>query len=653
MRGKNMFLYTGNAFILTLIVELLCRKSLWKVLGFMAGSPFVFLFNALIILLTLCLSGEFGKRRYFAQACVNIFWLLLGIVNAIVLKYRMTPFSAEDLNLIPMLSKIARNYLTVQAVAALGLGMILLIALMVFLWMYLPKDKHHQSRLRLLTRPAAVFFCLYLVMQMGGRTQAISQDFQNLAQAYENYGFAYCFSNSLVDIGIGRPDAYSRETMEEIAGNLDFTQEAEASVHPDIIMIQLESFFDPTYLNGFSFSADPAPFFRSLKESCPSGHFEVPVVGAGTANTEFEVLTGMSTEFFGTGEYPYNTVLQKTTSESLPNLLRPQGYESTVIHNNTGTFYKRNTVFSSLGFDRFVPAEYMYDLEYTPTNWAKDSVLTGEILRALDTSEGPDFIYTITVQSHGRYPEHPVLENPQITVTAEDPAVNPYPLEYYANQVHDVDCMIRDLVEALDEREEPAVLVLYGDHLPALGFAQEDLDGIGLYETEYVIWNNAGLEFEGGEAVSADAIGSRILRQAGLQGGIMSAFRSAYDAETEEGKEALQLIEYDLLYGDQYLYELCGEKSALTGPYEPSELAFGTLPILAESAESDGDSLIVHGQNFNESSRVVIDGEVKDTVLVDRSTLRVEEAAEPGSEIRTAQCDDNQVILGEPSDPVR
>ena len=43
----------------------------------------------------------------------------------------------------------------------------------------------------------------------------------------------------------------------------------------------------------------------------------VPVVGAGTANTEFEVLTGMSSRFFGPGEYPFQTCLKDQTVESV------------------------------------------------------------------------------------------------------------------------------------------------------------------------------------------------------------------------------------------------------------------------------------------------------------------------------------------------
>ena len=74
-------------------------------------------------------------------------------------------------------------------------------------------------------------------------------------------------------------------------------------------------------------------------------------MGAGTANTEFEILTGMTLDYFGAGEYPYKTVLQDETCESMAYNLRELGYRTGVLHNNTGSFYSRNKVFANLGFD--------------------------------------------------------------------------------------------------------------------------------------------------------------------------------------------------------------------------------------------------------------------------------------------------------------
>lgn len=58
--------------------------------------------------------------------------------------------------------------------------------------------------------------------------------------------------------------------------------------------MQLESFFDPELVNFLNISEDPIPYYRQLMKDYSSGYLRVPVVGAGTANTEFETISGMS-----------------------------------------------------------------------------------------------------------------------------------------------------------------------------------------------------------------------------------------------------------------------------------------------------------------------------------------------------------------------
>ena len=146
-------------------------------------------------------------------------------------------------------------------------------------------------------------------------------------------------------------------------------------------------------------SEDPIPNFRALYENYSSGYLDVPVVGAGTANTEFEILTGMGMQFFGLGEYPYKTILKKTNCESIASDLKTIGYGAHVVHNNGGNFYSRRNAFSMMGFDTFTSKEMMDIRDYTPLGtWPTDDILVGEVEKSLDyTPDQPDFVYTITV----------------------------------------------------------------------------------------------------------------------------------------------------------------------------------------------------------------------------------------------------------------
>ena len=124
-----------------------------------------------------------------------------------------------------------------------------------------------------------------------------------------------------------------------------------------------------------------------------SGYLSVPSVGAGTANTEFEIITGMDLDFFGPGEYPYKTVLKERTCETICYDLKPYGYTTQAMHDNRASFYGRNEVFSQFGFDYFTSMELMNIQEYTSNGWAKDKILTGELLKALKGTENKDYIY--------------------------------------------------------------------------------------------------------------------------------------------------------------------------------------------------------------------------------------------------------------------
>src|SRR5699024_6299413 len=106
----------------------------------------------------------------------------------------------------------------------------------------------------------------------------------------------------------------------------------------------------------------------------------VPAVGAGTANTEFETITGMSLRYFGPGEYPYKSILKETTCESAPYVLKDLGYSTHAIHNNEANFYGRRTIFPNLGFDSFTSEEYMPEEDdKNALGWVKDEVLTNHI----------------------------------------------------------------------------------------------------------------------------------------------------------------------------------------------------------------------------------------------------------------------------------
>ena len=629
-----------TAFLLNLILESLCRRSVLGGLQFLASSPLPFIYGTGIILLTVSLVG-LVRRRQFALLLISVIWIGLGIVECVLKGFRVTPLTAVDFRIIFSVFSILHIYLNPFEIVLIVICVLAILAGLVFAFLKMPKAPP-VDYLR------AGFGCVAAGLFVWGTTVLftttglLAVKFENLANAYDDYGFAYCFSVSIFDRGISQPDDYSPEEVDTVVENLEGDVEGTAAAQekPDIIVVQLESFFDAKYLNGVTYSQDPVPNFTSLKSSCSTGFLTVPSIGAGTANSEFEVISGMSLDYFGTGEYPYETVLQSNVCESVNYALKDEGYSCHAIHNHTATFYDRNKVYSNLGFDTFTPVEYMLHVERNPLGWAKDHVLTEEILKALDSTAGKDFVYTISVQAHGKYPTEVLDPNQPISVAGEIEGIDPVAFEYYINQLHETDAFVGELIEALEERDKPTVLVLFGDHLPNFDLEQEDLSQGTLLQTEYVIWNNCGLEKEDRD-LEAYQLMSDVMARLGYTDGVLTKLHQERDSNPNYQQD-LEMLEYDILYGNHYAYE--GNL-----PYEPTQLEYGVVPITVKRADNLHDEVYVTGQNFTVSSRITINGKVMDdTIYINSNTLMLPGVTlEDMSVVAVAQVTDEGEVLSQ------
>ena len=664
--------------IINFIIELCSRRSLGDTFGYIFGSPLVFLYNCLIILSTLSIVLLF-KRRIFFFTLISTIWIGFGITNGIILSNRVTPFTATDLTLADLGLGIISKYLSPTVTNLIAGFLIAVVIGIVFLFFKGPKYKGKLNYKKNILIVTSVWAFLFLSTKVALGFNVIASYFGNIAFAYEDYGFPYCFSNTLLNTGIDKPKDYSEEkiasisdliasnnTSNELSSNDILLASTEGGLNhqtdtnkPNIVMVQLESFFDPTLVKYLQFSEDPVPNFRKLMENYSSGYLTVPSVGAGTANTEFEVLSGMSLQFFGPGEYPYKTILQESTAESVSYDLKELGYSTHAIHNNKGTFYGRNFVFSQLGFDTFTSLEYMNVEEYTPKDWAKDFYLTDEILKSLNSTEGSDFVYTISVQAHGDYPKEKILENPKIEVSGLPDEETTNAFTYYINQLHEVDQFVGQLVEALSNRDEETVLVLFGDHLPTLGFSDEDLVNNSIFQTEYVVWSNFDMP-KNDQDLTSYQLTSSVLNSLNIDNGVLTKFHNQFK-NTSDYLDDLKLLQYDMLYGEQYIY-------GGINPFIATDLKMGTYDIsitdvyeetttteeveVLESIEPSEDSeaieeidelegknnLVVKGENFNEFSKVYINGKYNKTVFIDSNTLMVNDITlEPNSSIVVTQ----------------
>ncbi len=612
------------AMLIVFMVELISRRNIASAFSFVGTHTLAYVYNAFLVFASLTFVYLF-KRRAFARVIISGFWVILGIINGCVLSNRVTPFGYTDLKCIPeLLAMNNTSYFTAEqaTIVVVGLSAFILFCVALFI-----KGPQYEGKRHFIAMPVAICALLFIGIPItttaAQSTNVVASYFSNIAQGYENYGFVYSFSSSVVDRGMSKPDDYTSDKVDEIEAKVDKESEKTAEDRkPNIICVLLESFCDPDEIKFLKVNEDPIPTFHNLEQNYSSGYCTVPVVGAGTANTEFEVLTGMSMQYFGTGEYPYKTILKKTDTESIASALKPVGYSTHVVHNNGGNFYSRANAFSQMGFDSFTSKELMNITEYTPLgSWASDDILVDETIKALDsTPDQSDFAYTITVSTHGDYPTEPVIENPTYTVSGVDDEAKANQWTYYVNQLNAADRFISGLINKLQERDEDTIVVMFGDHLPTMGLEDSDMKSGDIYKTKYITWNNMGLEKK-----DADLYAYQLLAQTTSDVGIHEGTIFKYhqvemadnDTKNKDYLDGLENLQYDILYGNRY----CEEDGAVF----KSDMVMGIDDVKIRDINKSTviDSVYINGENFTKWSYVYVNGEKVNTTYVSGNTLRI------------------------------
>ena len=609
------------------------------------SHPVVFLYNTLIIFATLTFALLF-KRRRFVLLMISIVWFCIGTANGVILMNRMTPFTLYDLTNFTDGLTIATTYFSkiqiILFLVALGLGAAAIV--LIFIRSEKWKNIHYKKSIAAILIAVAAAGGSTVLLQSSG---TISSFFGNLNYAYRDFGMPYCFISTSVSAGISRPKGYSDELIAEILedktakGTDTLLKEKDDSTdHPNIIVLQMESFTVAQDYANIEVSRDPTPVFNKLYKNYTSGSFEVPACGAGTANTEFEVLTGISAKFFGPGEYPYKGKLRKNVLESMAYVTRSHGYNTAALHDHRALFYNRNEVYANLGFNTFTSVEYMNNVSFTPTNWCKDRVLTGEIMEIMKSTDERDFLHVISVEGHGSYPTERVFKKPYTEVTADDEETK-WKYEYYLNECHEMDTFIGDLIDKIEESGEPTVMIIYGDHIPALDVKEENYKQDDLYTTRYVIWDNIGLPKQDRDICSYEG-GAILLEDAGLEHeGIIFDYQQSNNRKDDstylDDQEALA---YDMLYGKQYAY---GGKE----PYEPVAMKMGHKNISIRDLVKIGDRYYLRGENFTERSIISMDGKQLSTVYLSPTLLALNESIDPNDidKLEVSQVDKSKETI--------
>ena len=529
------------------LLALWCQpNALRSVLSVFRAQPLLIVLNALPVGLVLLAFACLFRNVFFGAAITNFLVCALSIANRIKIEVRDEPVFPRDFALLKEVGQAMNSYTISYPVAAIAV-VVGITALLVTLGVFIGGQPFPLARLR------GWLGCAASIAVLAGLIVTVyaSNDLYNsfrvsnayyIPSVFNELGFPYCFCHQFTTYPVDRPEGFSRSEAEAWESAPSTVGQGK-DVH--VVMVMNEAFSDLTDSPAFDYGEedDPLSNLHAL-EADPhalSGHLVVPGFAGGTANTEFDVLTGIQTNALSASTTSSFRVVNRNL-ESLFRVFDADGYATSFFHPGDDWFYNRENVYRWLGAERTLFADEMEAVEYKG-RWVTDDYMSDLITNELDSAVSAGellFHYTTTIQNHMSYTADKYGEGYEfppvpLTISVSDEVETM--LRVYAEGVRDADAMLGRLVDTFSAQEEPVVLVYFGDHLPylgdnqlgyqALGLTQEaDWDALRSYETPYVIWANDAaaetLDWDAAaealdlpETISASFLGAAVLELTG------------------------------------------------------------------------------------------------------------------------------------------
>lgn len=498
---------SAAACVLTLRLQI---GSFETTMEYLLNNPTLLVLNwlpmGLMTALLTCLTGNV----FFGGGLTALIWGMLSYINLVKIMARGDPFVPGDVMLLFEGIEAAGSYeldFPLKKLAMMlgaSVGMIL-----PGFWL---KCRMGKMRLRLL---GAALSLLVLAGAVAGPyadktfyEELPGPDRANVPLVFDTFGFPYCFLHNFNLYPVDKPENYSQQ---EAAGfDAEYRQEQVLPEQmPNILMIMCETFTDLPNHPAFTYSEEenPLAYYNSLtaREDVISGQMIVSNIGAGTANTEFDVLTGMMTNRIGDGTTSAFRVVHRNL-DTMPRMLSEVGYRTFFTHPGDSWFYNRESVYSYFGITDHMFNE-SYDEEDFKGTWISDRAFLEKLTAALEERDGdaPLFTYGVSIQNHQSYTikKYGYLPDPVPTELSLSDDAQQY-LSVYFEGLRDSDEMLKNLTAWLEAQEEPWLLAFFGDHqanlgadflsLREIGGYPENLDTaenrLSLYSVPYLIWGN-------------------------------------------------------------------------------------------------------------------------------------------------------------------
>lgn len=433
----------------------------------------LFLLNWFPVLITLALGYFITGNVWWGSAIATLLWPLLSYINLLKIEGREDTFVPADIGLFKEALNAAAEYSLdlhpwwLVTIIGLSLG---LVAVGFFL------GSSTKGYLRVVGSVGAIgLFALSMLFVYPAKSIYNSYtvpDSYNIPSVFNTLGFNYCFLYNTNLYPVEKPEDYNKKTVE--GWMEEYTQPVTTpETAPNIIMVMGEAFSDIANADVFDWPTEqdnPIYLYNQLTQSkqALSGHIAVSNIAAGTANTEFDILTGLPTTMIGEGATSSFRVVHGALP-TVASVLRDQGYHNRFMHPGNSWFYNRSSVYKYFGIE-----QQTFKSVFDPTDevggFVKDSAFLRQLKTEIEAGQSPQFIYSVTIQNHQSYKYHKYPDaTPAVPtdVPLSDEAMEQ--LSVYLRGSRDTATMVSELVQYLDGLSRPTLLVFFGDHLPNLG----------------------------------------------------------------------------------------------------------------------------------------------------------------------------------------
>lgn len=580
IKVRNILIFIVQTMFIFMMLEATQRQSVLKVMNWIIEYPYAFTVNYLLLVILFTIFFFLFGRSDITFTLLSLLLFLFAFISSYKEKILGIPLLPWDF----FMNKQAMNLIS-YFYEGFGTFNFVVLSLNIFAIIIVKKvivniTISFKKRLIILIFAISTFaFAIINLNKMG-----LENKVWNQKENFSENGVIISFLMSSNNFLVKRPEEYSKENLHNILEEEPLNTVSENGIQPNVIIIMSEAFWDPTIIKGISFSKDPLPNFHRIQQVSTSGFMISPQFGGGTSNVEFEVLTGLSMDFLPSGSNAYQQYIN-TEIPSLASIYREKDYRTVAIHTYNKWFYNREKVYDYLGFERFIGSEDIINPEYKGP-FISDTEITKSIIELDKNTVRPLFIHAVTMQNHGPYDQKRGQEN-TIKVSGDISNDSKGILENYTQGIFESDKEIGKLIEHFSKSDEPTILLFFGDHLPLLGSVYEDsgfVDRMNSWNSEEVVkmhsvpffvWSNYNLEKMIPNQLSTSEIGLNLLNVSNadkhqymtyIRDDIQKVLNGTFPQIIynnkkpinkmkkefiENKQEIYELIQYDILFGDQ------------------------------------------------------------------------------------------------------